>query len=171
MGTWSDGQSHKLADDREKVIVLYFWGIDFRQSAEALAAISRLAARLEPRGAVFRAIHRPDGDEKRVCEEARGMLAFNQAPLVFALDHTRVAGHSRGVTAQRYGVLDYPVIILIDRAGKVAFRSDLAAGDRNVAGVFMQILTDPQSMTEEKANRLVEQAIGEEIEQVLAHTD
>ena len=54
-------------------------------------------------------------------------------------------------------------------AGKIAFRSDMADGDRNVAAVFMQILTDPQAMTEEKANQLVEQAIGEEIESVLKH--
>ena len=41
------------------------------------------------------------------------------------------------------------------------------AYDRNVAAVFMQILTDPQAMTEEKANRLVERTIAEEIESVL----
>ena len=79
----------------------------------------------------------------------------------------RVEGHSRGETAQQYGVINYPVVILIDGAGKIAFRSDTAVGDRNVAAVFMQILTDPQAMNDEKANQLVEQAIGEEIESVL----
>ena len=48
------------------------------------------------------------------------------------------------MTAQQYGVINYPVVILIDRAGKIAFRSDMAAGDRNVAAVFMKILTDPR---------------------------
>ena len=120
---------------------------------------------------MFRAIHRPDGDEKRVGEAARRMLALKQVPLVFALDQVRVAGHSRGMTAQEYGVINYPVVILIDRAGKIAFRSDMAAGDRNLASVFIQILTDPQAMTEEKANQLAERAINEEIELVLKQTD
>ncbi len=75
------------------------------------------------------------------------------------------------MTAQQYGVTDYPVVILIDQAGKIAFRSDMAAGDRNVAGVFMKILTDPQAMTEKKASSLVERAIAEEIEAVLRQLD
>ena len=111
---------------------------------------------------MFRAIHRPDENEKRTVEDARRLLALKEAPIVFALDQMRIAGHSRGVTAQRYGVNNYPVVIIIDRAGKIAFRSDMAAYDRNVAAVFMQILTDPQAMTEEKANRLVERALAEE---------
>jgi hypothetical protein len=36
-----------------------------------------------------------------------------------------------------------------------------------VTGVFMKMLTDPEMMTEERANRLVERAIAEEIEWVL----
>ena len=170
-GTWSDGGTHKLAADRGKTVLLYFWGMDFWQSVGALPAIGKLAARFEPRGVMFRAIHRPDGNEKRSVQESRRLLTLNEAPLVFALDQTRIEGHSRGVTAQQYGVISYPVVILIDRAGQIAFRSDMAAYDRNVAAVFMQILTDPQGMTEEKANRLVERALAEEIESVLKQRD
>jgi hypothetical protein len=43
----------------------------------------------------------------------------------------------------------------------------MAAGDCNVAAVFMKILTDPQAMTEENANQLAQRAIAEEIEAVL----
>ena len=167
VGPWSDGLTHKLADDRGKAIVLYLWGTDFWQSVGALPALGKLAATFEPRGVVFRTIHRADNDEKRTVEEAQKVLALKHAPLVFALDQVRIERHSRGVTAQKYGVINYPVVVLIDRAGKIAFRSDMAAGDRNVAGVFMKILTDPQAMTDEKANRLVERAIAEEIESVL----
>jgi RNA polymerase sigma factor (sigma-70 family) len=168
---WSDGRNHSLGDDSGKVIVLYFWGTDFWQSVGALPALGKLVAKFEPRGVLFRSVHRPDTNDKRTVEEARRLLAHKEVPLVFALDQMRVEGHSRGATAQRYGVINYPVVILIDRAGKVAFRSDMAAYDRNVAAVFMQILTDPQAMTEEKANRLVERAIAEEIELVLEQKD
>jgi hypothetical protein len=151
--------------------VLYFWGTDFWQSVAALPALGRLAARFEPKGVIFRAIHRSDGDEERTGQEARRVLVLKGTPLIFTLDQMRVERHSRGMTAQEYGVNGYPVLILIDRAGKIAFRSDMTAGDRNVAAVFMKILTDPQAMTEEKANRLVERAIAEEIEAVLKQMD
>ena len=110
------------------------------------------------------AIHRPDKDEKRTVEEARKTLALRHAPLIFALDHVRIEHHSRGATAQQYGVVNYPVVILIDRAGKIAFRSDMTAGDRNVAAILMKIISYMNAMTDEKANRLVEQAIAREIE-------
>jgi hypothetical protein len=171
VGPWSDGRPHELADDRGRVVLLYFWGTDFRQSVEALPALAKLAARFEPRGVGFRAIHRPAADEKRTLEDARRALALKQIRLTYAIDQVRIEGHSRGVTAQQYGVNHYPAVILIDRTGKIAFRSDEVDDDRNVAAVFMRILTDPQEMTEEKADRLVERAIAEEIESLLKRKD
>ncbi len=168
---WSDDRARKLTDDLGKVVVLYFWGTDFWQSVDALPALGKLAAAFESRGAVFRAIHRPDSDERRIEEQARSVLAKNRIPFVFALDQVRIKQHSRGVTAHQYGVNNYPVLILIDRRGKIAFRSDATAGDRNLAAVFMKILTEPEMMTKEKANQLVERAIAEEIELVLKPND
>jgi hypothetical protein len=75
------------------------------------------------------------------------------------------------LTSEKYGVHSCPVVILVDRAGEIAFRSDMAAGDRNAAAVFVRTLTDPEVMTEEKANRLVERALAEEIEAVLKRSD
>ena len=103
--------------------------------------------------------------------EVRKLIAVKHAPLIFAFDKVRIDRHTRGVTAQQYGVRNYPVVFLIDRAGKIAFRSDMAAGDRNVAAVFMKILTAPQAMTEEKANSVVERAIAGEIEADLNEED
>jgi peroxiredoxin len=167
VGPWSDGRTHTLANERGKAIVLYFWGTDFWQSVAALPALGKLAAQFEPRGVVFRAIHRPDGNQKSTVDEARRVLALKECRVIFAFDRLRVEHHSRGMTAQEYGVNNYPVVVLIDRAGKIAFRSDMVGDDRNVVSVFMRILTDPRAMTEEKANRLVEQAIAEVIEGVL----
>jgi hypothetical protein len=71
------------------------------------------------------------------------------------------------MTAQQYGVVNYPVVVLIDRESKIAFRSDMAAGYRSAAAVFMKILTDLRGMTDEIANRSVERAIVEEIDEIL----
>ena len=167
VGSWSDGRDRKLANERGRVVVLYFWGITFWQSVSALPALGKLAAAFEPRGVEFLAIHNSDLDRAHVERQAHRVLAFKHALPKLALDQTRFRNHARGKTADVYGVDRLPVLIVIDRAGKIAFRSDLAAGDRNVSAVFTRILTDPQVMTEEKANRLVERALAEEIESVL----
>jgi peroxiredoxin len=164
---WSDGHARKLSDRRGKVVVLYFWGMVFWQSVGALPAMGKLAGEFEPRGVEFLAIHNTEPDAEHSQKQAGKALTFKNSPLVFALDQTRINRHVQGKTAHAYGVNKYPTVILIDRAGKIAFRSDTAAGDRNVAAVFMKIAADPNAMTEEKANQLVERAIREEIESIL----
>jgi hypothetical protein len=171
LGSWSDGRDRKRADQRAKVVVLYFWGMTFWQSVNALPTLGKLAALFEPRGVEFLAIHNAELDREHVEKQARRVLAFKHAPLNLALDQTRIANHAVGKTAEVYGVTRPPALIVIDRAGKTAFRSDTAADDRNLAAVFMRIQTDPQAMTEEKANRLVERAIADEIEAVLKQGD
>ena len=73
------------------------------------------------------------------------------------------------MTAQQYGVSGYPVIILLDRAGKIAFRSDTAAGNRNLTAIFRQVVQNPKAITEEKAIELIERTLAEEIERALKH--
>ena len=103
VGPWSDGRPHSLADDRGKVMVLYFWGTDFRTSAEALPAVAGLAARFAPRGIAFRGIHRPDSDGERALEAGRRLLARKNVPLVFAIDQFGTDDLSRGLApATRY---------------------------------------------------------------------
>ncbi|MFI5456191.1 MAG: sigma-70 family RNA polymerase sigma factor [Isosphaerales bacterium] len=171
VGPWSDGRARKLVDDRGKVVVLYFWGMPFWESVSALPALGKLAAKFEPRGVEFLAIHNADLDAEHVQKQARRVLAFKDARLVFALDQTRIRNHARGKTADGYGVNRCPTVILIDRAGKIAFRSDTATGDRNVTALFNQMAVDPKTITEEKANQLTEKALAREIERVLKPKD
>ena len=86
-----------------------------------------------------------------------------------AIDRTRGAGRARGVTRQAYGVQSFslPVIIVIDRTGQIAYRSDTAAGDRNLSHVFNRIFQDPGNMTEQQLNERVERTLAEEIEKAL----
>jgi hypothetical protein len=56
---------------------------------------------------------------------------------------------------------------VIDRAGKIAFRSDTSAGPQNLGSVFRQISEDPTSMSEQNFNELVEHTIAAELETAL----
>src|SRR5271170_7528935 len=68
---------------------------------------------------------------------------------------------------QQYGVNSSPVIIVIDAAGEIAFRSDTAAGDGNLTALFRQIMANPKTITDEKAIDVIHKALAEEIERVL----
>ena len=128
---WSDRRARTLADLRGKVVVVYFWGLMYWQSVSSLPAMGKLAAEFQPKGVEFVAIHNAEPDEERALQQAGKALAFKGTPLVTAVDQTRIPRHVRGATAQRYGGQGFPlpVVIVIDRAGKIAFRSDTAAGD------------------------------------------
>ncbi len=167
VGPWSDGRARKLADHRGKVVVLYFWGMVFWESVSELEALGKLATEFELRGVEFLAIHNAEPDAEYVQKQAQKALAFKNASLVFALDQSRIVGHARGKTADRYGVSRGPAVILIDRAGKIAFRSDTVTGDRNVTALFHQMAADPKTITETKANEIVERTLADEIEKVL----
>ena len=169
VGPWSDGRARTLADERGTVVVLYFWGISFGPGVGALPAMGRLAARFQPRGVEFLAIHNPEPDEDLAREQAQKVLAFKGAPLVMAIDQPRIPRHARGVTLQRFGGRGFPtpVIIVIDRAGKIAYRSDTAPGDRNPIRAFTQDARNAGGMTEPEFNDQVERTLAEEIAKAL----
>ncbi|WP_422929164.1 sigma-70 family RNA polymerase sigma factor [Singulisphaera sp. PoT] len=166
---WSDGRVHQLADERGKVVVLYFWGVSFWQSVSILPALGELRARFEPRGVDFLAIHNAEKDEELGREQGRKVLAFKGAPLTMAIDQSRIPGHARGKTLQSYGGQGFPlpVIVIIDRAGRLAYRSDTGTGESNLSEVFMQMAQNPRSMTEPKAFERVEGILADEIGKAL----
>jgi hypothetical protein len=167
VGPWSDGRERELSEERGKVVVLYFWGMLFWQSVSALPPMEKLAFEFKPREVDFLAIHNAEPDPDHFQTQARKVLAFKGASMVNAIDQIRILNHTRGLTAQQYGVNNYPVVIVIDRAGKIAFRSDTAEGDRNPVTVFRQIVANPGTMTEEKAIEVIHKALAQEIERVL----
>ena len=175
VGPWSDGRARKLADLRGKVVVLYFWGIAFSPSIGYLPAMGKLAAKFQPRGVEFLAIHSSDPDEEFAREQARKVLAFKHAPLAMAVDQSSgIPKRSRGLTAQQYGMRAQaiPLVVVIDREGKIACRSDTASGSRNQTAIFTtQMVQNPKSMTEQTANEQAEQALAVEIEKALQQKD
>ena len=121
-GTWSDGRLRTLAEQRNRVIVLYYWNISDSYSVSRLPVLAQLRNEFEPRGVFFLAIHGPGEDEKQV----RRILAFKKTPLLWAMDLDRQASTLKhiGVTAWQYGLESFPLVVGIDKDGKVAFRGD-----------------------------------------------
>jgi len=164
---WSDSRDHKLADARGKILVLYFWGVSWWQSVSALPALQKVVDRYGPRGVDFLAVHNAEADEQDAQRLALKVLAFKGAKITTAIDRTRILHHARGLTAQDYGVTNYPVIVVIDRAGKIAYRNDTADRVRNPVADFQKILTNPPTMTEDKVNQSIEKTLGKEIDKIL----
>ncbi len=154
-------------------MVLYFWGISFWPSVAALPAVGKLAAKFQPRGVEFLAIHNAEPDEDLAQQQARKVLDFKGAPLVVAVDRSRIPKHARGETAQRYGGQGFPLpfIVVIDRTGKIAYRSDNAPGPSNLSAAIRRMLQDPSNITEQKINELVEHTLAGELQKVLEQKD
>jgi len=169
VGPWSDGRARKLGDLRGKVIVLYFWRIEFPPSVSSLPALGELATQFQARGVEFLIIHHAEPDEEAAQEQGRKVLASKGAPLALAIDQTRIPKHALGSTAWNYGLQPGlpPVIVVIDRAGKIAFRSDTATGAGSLSAAFMQMRQNSGNLTQEKAIELIDRTLAGEIEKAL----
>jgi thiol-disulfide isomerase/thioredoxin len=166
VGPWSDRVARKLADERGKVVVLYFWGMPFLQSVSVLPALGKVADEFRPRNVEFLAIHSVEPDAETTREQGRRVLAFYGAPLAIAVDEAGVPGHPRGATAKLYGIGALPVLIVVDRAGKIAFRSDLS-GPGNLIPVFREMMHSPKDMSEQQASEIVRRTMTDEITKAL----
>jgi hypothetical protein len=79
----------------------------------------------------------------------------------------RVKFHARGVTADRYGQkMMLPFVVIVDRAGKIAFHSESATGDANVNTIVMKMAAGSVGMSEEQFNERIERELRREIERV-----
>jgi hypothetical protein len=171
VGPWSDGRTCQLDDVRGKVVVLYFLSTGTWQSVGALTALGKLADRFKSRDSVFLAIHCRDMDEGSLRELTRRLFSFKNVKIKSAVDQPDIDPSTPGATAQRYGIRVYPTVIMIDREGRVAFRSDSATGDQNISVVFDRMAAESAIMTEEKANGVIEGGLAREIEDILRKAD
>ena len=71
-----------------------------------------------------------------------------------------------GVTAERYGVGGYPTKLIIDREGKIAFRSNDPGNMPAMQRAVKEMGLDPKTINEEQASRLIERFLDQAIEGV-----
>ncbi|MHC5541636.1 carboxypeptidase regulatory-like domain-containing protein, partial [Singulisphaera rosea] len=165
--SWSDGRPRALADYRGKVVFLDFWGVWCRPCVKALPALETVRAKYEARGVVFLTIHTPAEDETTI----RKILELNHASLVFALDRNRkgegIGDEFDGATAERYGVRPYPTAMIIDREGKVAFKTNDPSIVPATQAAMKDLGLDEKTIDEEKMGRIVVRLYEQALERVL----
>ena len=71
------------------------------------------------------------------------------------------------MTAERYGVRGYPTHVIIDRQGKIAFRSNDPGNMPAMQRAVKEMGLDPKTINEEQASRLIERLLDQAIEGVL----
>ena len=122
----------------------------------------------EPRGVVFLSLHTPGDEENTI----RRLLEIKNIPLVFAIDRARGKDDMKSEMADRrsrYGINGYPTTILIDRAGKIAFRND-DPGNKPAFEAALKELglnIDSDDVTEEQASQVIERFLDRAIEKIL----
>lgn len=115
VAAWNDGESHKLADYRGKVVVLHFWGNWCAPCIETIPLWKRLQKKYEKQDVVFLGIHTAGV----VREDVNEFLEQHDWPHLTAID----GGETRpdSATYRRYGVSAVNQAVVIDAAGRVAF--------------------------------------------------
>jgi thiol-disulfide isomerase/thioredoxin len=115
VAAWNDGETHKLADCRGKVVVLHFWGNWCLPCIKTIPLWKRLEKKYEKRDVVFFGIHTAGVAR----EELNEFLDEHDWPHLTAID----AGETRpdSATYRRYGVSAVNQVVVIDPAGRVAF--------------------------------------------------
>lgn len=116
---WSDGRSRKLSDYRGQVVVLDFWGLWCRGCVTSIPAQKKLAQKYGEQGVVFLGIHTADGELSQI----KKLQQSEEWATPTGID--RGTSILDGVTCRKYGVQGYPTLIIVDRAGKIAFSSDI----------------------------------------------
>lgn len=159
---WTDGKARKLAEQRGKIVVLDFWGIWCRPCVAQLPVLEVLRKKYEPRGVVFVSVHTAGERVDRI----RRFLEFSKSTLVSAVD-AGVGKNVNGATADRYGVTTYPTLVLIDRTGKITFRSDDQSRTPKIEAIMHELGIDPKTGTEAQNHLLVETIFDREIEALL----
>jgi thiol-disulfide isomerase/thioredoxin len=159
---WTDGKPRTLADYRGKIVFLDFWGMWCGPCVSQLPVLEKLREKYEPRGVVFVSIHTAGEKADRI----RRFLEFSKSTLVSAVD-IGVGRDVNGTTADRYGIRGYPTVVLIDRAGKIAFRSDDRSQFPKVGAIMKELGIDPKTGTEAQSHQLIETIFDREIETLL----
>ncbi|MGO8903068.1 MAG: redoxin domain-containing protein, partial [Isosphaeraceae bacterium] len=170
LGAWSDGRLRILAEQRNRVVILYFWNMSSARSVSHLPVLAQLRNEFEPRGVFFLAIHGPGEDVKQV----RKVLEFKKAPLLWAMDLDRQAStwKSVGATAWQYGLQPFPLVVGIDKNGKVAFRGDPLGWSPKPAAAEKNEKPEPnRKLAEESMNQSFQKELARQIEGALDRKD
>lgn len=161
---WTDGKARSLADFKGKVVFLEFWGIWCRGCVTSLPILDRIRQKFEPRGVVFLSIHTPG----EAIDKIRKLFDLKKVSLVSALDEGEGDNTESGTTFRAYGVHGCPVTVLIDKMGKIAFRSNDPANRPAMEALVKKLGIGPNApVTEETVNRLFEAAHSDVIEKAL----
>jgi RNA polymerase sigma factor (sigma-70 family) len=163
VGGWSDGRTRSLAEARGKVVFLDFWGIWCGPCVHSLPVLEKLRAKYEPSGVVFASIHTP-GD---TLANIRRLFDLEHYALVSSIDEGPDDDIGNGTTARAYGVRGFPTHFVIDRSGKIAFRSDDPANQPARKALVKSLGLDSTRMTREQGSQLMEAFLGEAIEKAL----
>jgi thiol-disulfide isomerase/thioredoxin len=161
---WTDDGSHSLGELRGKVVFVGFWGIWCGPCIQALPDVEKLRTKYQPRDVVFLAVHTP-GES---LENIRRLFTLKQVSLLSSVDKGPEDARGGGTTAGLYGVRGYPTAVLIDRNGKIAYRSDQPAEPTAGQVIARKLGIDLNApLSEEESSRLRSAVLTEAIEKVL----
>ncbi|MCY2962544.1 MAG: redoxin family protein [Planctomycetota bacterium] len=140
---WRPGEEKNWEQLRGKVVVLDFWGTWCVPCVNDMPLLMELADKFRDQPVEWLSVHTP---ELKTFEELDRALAvcqeksWNRKPLPFTtvLDSPVPESKYSGQTSERFGVVEWPTLIVVDRKGVVVG----PVSRKNLAGTISRLLED-----------------------------
>ncbi len=159
---WTDGKSHSLAEFRNRLILIDFWGVWCSPCIHAIPAME-IVQKKYPNQLACVGIHTAGAQVEKVRE------TLTRLKLTFpcAID----CGSARqGTTCRAYGVSSFPHMVLINREGKIAWTSADKENEavQEAAAKRLGIRWPPGEMSEYDMHRLHAESLSVVIDRLLS---
>ncbi|HEV8000466.1 MAG TPA: M56 family metallopeptidase, partial [Planctomycetaceae bacterium] len=121
---WRPGQETTLASLRGRVVVLDFWGTWCIPCMNELPGLMDVAERFKDRPVEWIAIHTPlpkgfTALDSTVADFSRRFWKKRDLTLKTVIDQPLAGDDQSGKTQTRYGIAEWPTILVIDQAGRI----------------------------------------------------
>jgi len=132
---WRNGDKKALADFRGRVVVLDFWGHWCVPCVKDIPELMAIADRFKGEQVEWIAIHNPSVStvnemDAQIVDLQHRLWKDRELPFHMVLDDAANDGDRTGITGKRYGLVTWPMLVVIDPRGNMVGpieKEDLAA--------------------------------------------
>jgi thiol-disulfide isomerase/thioredoxin len=124
IGRWLDGKQRTLEQLKGQVVVLNFWGLWCSGCRAEVPELVKLQKRFQDKPVTFISIHNPENDLDDLAKRIAEFQKKTEWNWIAAID---AGTEENSTTGDDYGVIGLPLMIVIDRTGKIVyvdFRAD-----------------------------------------------
>ncbi len=126
IGRWLDGKPRTLEDLKGQVVVLNFWALWCSGCRAEMPQLNRLEKQFNGKPVTFISIHNPEQDLDDLARRIAEFQKKHECNWIAAID---AGTEDDSTTAGDYGVIGLPLMVIVDREGKIVYVDFMADQD------------------------------------------